>query len=106
MRQATLCLLIKENQNKKELLLAMKKRGFGKYKWNGVGGKLDLEKGDGNIADAAVRETKEEIGVKIKDLEKVAVLSFYNCKRGRKRKIYFSFSTECRNHVEHLQFSL
>lgn len=77
MRQATLCLLIKENQNNKELLLAMKKRGFGKYKWNGVGGKFDLEKGDKNIVDAAIRETEEEIGIKAKELEKVAVLSFY-----------------------------
>lgn len=91
MRQATLCLLIKDynpptassrqrrapNQNKKELLLAMKKRGFGVGRWNGVGGKIDLEKGDTNITEAAIRETEEEIGVRIKDLEKVAVLSFY-----------------------------
>ncbi len=75
MRQATLCLLIKPAN--KELLLAMKKRGFGMGKWNGVGGKIDLEKGDKNIVDAAIRETKEEIGVKVKDLEKVAVLNFH-----------------------------
>ncbi len=80
MWQATICLLIKENLpagGKKELLLAMKKRGFGVGKWNGVGGKLDSEKGDKDIVDTAIRETKEEIGVKIKDLEKVAVLNFY-----------------------------
>ena len=91
MRQTTLCLLVKDynspiassrrrrapNQNNKELLLAMKKRGFGVGKWNGVGGKIDSEKGDRNITDTAIRETEEEIGVKIKDLEKVAVLSFY-----------------------------
>ncbi len=77
MTQATLCLLIKENQGGKELLLAMKKRGFGKGKWNGVGGKEDSEKGDINISGAAMRETEEEIGVKIKKMEKVAVLSFY-----------------------------
>lgn len=77
MRQTTLCLLVRENQNNKELLLAMKKRGFGVGKWNGVGGKIDSEKGDRNITDTAIRETEEEIGVKIKDLEKVAVLSFY-----------------------------
>ena len=80
MRQATLCLLIKENQDKEELLLAMKKRGFGVGKWNGVGGKINPVKGDRNIEDTAIRETEEEIGVKIKDLEKVAILSFYNCK--------------------------
>lgn len=77
MRKATLCLLIRENQGDKEILLAMKKRGFGAGKWNGVGGKLDPQKGDRNVIDVAIRETEEEIGVKIKDLEKVAVLSFY-----------------------------
>ena len=74
MKQATLCLLIKENS--KEILLAMKKRGFGAGKWNGVGGKFDPEK-DKNVLEAAIREAKEEIGVLIKDLEKVAVLDFY-----------------------------
>ena len=77
MRQATLCLLIKEGELGREILLAMKKRGFGVGKWNGVGGKLDLQRGDRNIIDAAIRETEEEIGVKIKELEKVAVLNFY-----------------------------
>lgn len=77
MKQATLCLLVKENQKDKEVLLAMKKRGFGVGKWNGVGGKLDLGKGDKNIIDTAIRETKEEVGVIVGGLEKVAVLSFY-----------------------------
>jgi 8-oxo-dGTP pyrophosphatase MutT (NUDIX family) len=77
MRQATLCFLIKENQSDKELLLAMKKRGFGVGKWNGVGGKLEPEKGDKDIREAAIRETKEEIGVQIEELEKAAVLNFY-----------------------------
>lgn len=76
MKEATLCLLIKEKQNPKEILLAMKKRGFGIGKWNGVGGKIDPEKGDKNIVDTAIRETEEEIGVKIKDFEKVALLRF------------------------------
>ncbi len=80
MKQATICLLIKQNPpvgGKKELLLAVKKRGFGVGKWNGVGGKIDSEKGDKNIVEAAIRETEEEIGVKVKELEKVAVLNFY-----------------------------
>ncbi|MBZ9572357.1 8-oxo-dGTP diphosphatase [Patescibacteria group bacterium] len=77
MKKATLCLLVKENQGSKEILLAMKKKGFGAGKWNGVGGKLNPKKGDENIFDAAIRETKEEIGVKIKELEKVAILNFY-----------------------------
>jgi 8-oxo-dGTP pyrophosphatase MutT (NUDIX family) len=77
MKQTSLCLLVKENQVGKEILLAMKKRGFGIGKWNGVGGKLDIEKGDKNVIDTAIRETKEEIGVNIKNFRKVAVLNFY-----------------------------
>lgn len=73
MKQATLCFLMKDN----EILLAMKKKGFGVGKWNGVGGKLDTEKGDKDIIDTVMRETEEEIGVKIKNPEKIAVLSFY-----------------------------
>lgn len=75
-KQATLCFLIKKNNGKKELLLAMKKRGFGKNKWNGVGGKFDSEK-DNHIYDTAIRETKEEIGIIPEEIKKVATLSFY-----------------------------
>lgn len=76
MKEATICLLIKGDQKDQEILLAMKKRGFGMGKWNGVGGKIDFEKGDKSIIDAAIRETEEEIGVQVKELEKVAVLNF------------------------------
>jgi 8-oxo-dGTP pyrophosphatase MutT (NUDIX family) len=72
MRQATLCLLIKGDK----ILLAMKKRGFGVGRWNGAGGKFDAEKGDKSILDAAVRETKEEIGVEVKNPEKVGLFHF------------------------------
>ena len=53
----------------------MKKRGFGVGKWNGVGGKVDLNK-DKGVLDATIRETKEEIGVLPGELKKVAVLKF------------------------------
>lgn len=43
-----------------EVLLAMKKRGFGAGRWNGVGGKLDPGE---TIEQALVRECQEEIGV-------------------------------------------
>jgi 8-oxo-dGTP pyrophosphatase MutT (NUDIX family) len=70
LRKATLVLLV----NGREVLLAMKKRGFGVGRWNGVGGKLN----DGeDIESAAIREAEEEIGVKISDLTKVAVFDFY-----------------------------
>ena len=70
LRQATLLFLVKG----KKVLLAMKKRGFGKDRWNGVGGKLNPNE---KIEEAAVRETQEEIGVIPLDIEKRAVLNFY-----------------------------
>jgi hypothetical protein len=76
MRQASLCLLIRENEGSiSEILLAMKKRGFGQGRWNGVGGKPDKEKGE-TVLDSAIRETEEEIGVKIKNPEKAAIMDF------------------------------
>ncbi|MFH1456593.1 MAG: NUDIX domain-containing protein [Patescibacteria group bacterium] len=71
MRQTTLCLLLKEN----EILLAIKKRGFGEGRWNGAGGKFD-PKIDKDILDTAIRETKEEIGVEIKNPDKVGLFHF------------------------------
>ena len=67
-----MCLLVKEN----EILLAMKKRGFGAGKWNGVGGKIKKEE---TIKEAAVREMEEEIGVTAnpEHLEKVGNIKFY-----------------------------
>ena len=69
MKQATLCLLIKNNK----VLLAMKKRGFGVGRWNGTGGKV--KEGE-EIVGAAIRETKEEIGVDIINPEKVGLFHF------------------------------
>ncbi|HSW99698.1 MAG TPA: 8-oxo-dGTP diphosphatase [Patescibacteria group bacterium] len=57
-----------------ELLLAMKKRGFGMGKWNGVGGKL--ESGESPM-QAAIRECEEEIGVTPHNLQKTCELDFY-----------------------------
>lgn len=56
-----------------ELLLAMKKRGLGVGKWNGVGGKvMDAE----TIEEATMRECVEEIGVEPLEMELAAVLEF------------------------------
>ena len=71
MKQTTLCLLIKDDG----ILLAMKKRGFGAGRWNGTGGKFDPEK-DKNILDTAIRETKEEIGVEVNNLEQAGLFHF------------------------------
>jgi len=71
MKLTTLCFLVDEHR----ILLAMKKRGFGVGRWNGVGGKVS---GGETIVDAVIREAKEEIEVDIQptDLRKVAVQHF------------------------------
>lgn len=69
MKQFSLLLLRRDG----EILLAMKKRGFGSGRWNGVGGKL--EQGE-TPEEAAVRECQEEIGVTPSNLEHVAVHDF------------------------------
>jgi 8-oxo-dGTP pyrophosphatase MutT (NUDIX family) len=71
MKKTTLCFFLKGDK----VLLAMKKRGFGVGKWNGIGGKVK----DGEILrDAAVREIAEEIGVVVmqSDLIGSAILHF------------------------------
>ncbi len=70
LRKVTLCLLVKENK----ILLAMKKRGFGMGKWNGVGGKL--KEGE-SLEDAMLRETQEEISVVPKDYSKIGEIKFF-----------------------------
>jgi mutator protein MutT len=65
----TLLFLKKGNQ----VLLAMKKRGFGEGKWNGVGGKL--EPGE-TIEQALIRECQEEIDVTPTNYWPVAELDF------------------------------
>jgi 8-oxo-dGTP diphosphatase len=71
MKKTTLCFLLKDDN----VLLAMKKRGFGAGKWNGVGGKVAEEE---DPAAAAIREAKEEIGVTIaaEDMESAGTLDF------------------------------
>lgn len=69
MKDMTLLFLIKNNQ----ILLAMKKRGFGEGRWNGVGGKC--EPGE-TLEQAIIRETQEEIFVTPISPQKVAELTF------------------------------
>lgn len=57
-----------------EVLLGLKKRGFGKNYLLGIGGKV--ENGE-TIEDGAERELAEEINVKPLELLKVGVFSFY-----------------------------
>ncbi len=69
MKIVTLLFLRKEYQ----ILLAMKKRGVGVGKWNGVGGKVDSGE---TVEAAALRECEEEICVRPKHVTKVAELEF------------------------------
>lgn len=70
LRKATLCFLIKDDK----ILLAMKKRGFGKGRWNGAGGKPNLNE---SISSAAKREAQEEINITPLNMKLVAKLNFY-----------------------------
>lgn len=56
-----------------EILLAMKKRGFGTGHWNGAGGKIELGE---TVEQAMIRETQEEIEVTPTKYEKVAEHNF------------------------------
>jgi 8-oxo-dGTP pyrophosphatase MutT (NUDIX family) len=56
-----------------EILLAMKKRGFGAGRWNGFGGKV--EPGE-SIEAGLIREAQEEIRVTLTKIEKVAIHTF------------------------------
>lgn len=56
-----------------EVLLGMKKRGFGAGRWNGFGGKLE---GEETVEEAVVREVTEEVSLLPTEMEKVGVLEF------------------------------
>ncbi|MCK4647615.1 8-oxo-dGTP diphosphatase [Candidatus Pacearchaeota archaeon] len=56
------------------VLLGLKKEGFGKGKYNGFGG--GIEKGE-TLEEAAIRETYEEAGITIKNLERMGQIRFY-----------------------------
>lgn len=72
MMDTTLCFLVRGD----EVLLGLKKRGFGAGKWNGFGGK---RKGGETIEASIMREMLEECNIKVNsnDLEKMAELDFF-----------------------------
>jgi 8-oxo-dGTP diphosphatase/2-hydroxy-dATP diphosphatase len=74
MRNVSLLFLIKKTDEQiSDICLAMKKRGFGAGRWNGVGGKPD--EGE-TIEETTIREAREEIGITAKNIYKVAELDF------------------------------
>lgn len=80
--ETTLCLLKRHN----EILLAMKKRGFGEGKYNGIGGKIEK---DETPEDAMIRETQEEINVTPTKYEKVGLIEFDEYYKGNKQNLVF-----------------
>lgn len=71
MKQVTLLFLRRDGQ----ILLAMKKRGFGVGKWNGVGGKADPGE---TPEQAAIRECEEEVNVTPLNPKLVGELHFFD----------------------------
>jgi mutator protein MutT len=71
MKHVTLLFLRRD----KQILLAMKKRGFGADKWNGVGGKVEAGE---SYEQGAARECQEEIGVTPLELKNVGELHFFD----------------------------
>lgn len=65
----TLSILAENNQ----ILLAMKKRGFGVGRWNGFGGKVEAGE---TIEEAAQREIFEESGLEATEISARGVLDF------------------------------
>jgi len=62
MKNATLCFLIRRGGTD-SVLLGLKKRGFGRGKWNGFGGKIEAGE---DARAAAVREVAEESGLLVR----------------------------------------
>ncbi|HZJ40645.1 MAG TPA: 8-oxo-dGTP diphosphatase [Candidatus Saccharimonadales bacterium] len=69
MKQLTLVIICQANQ----VLLGMKKRGFGAGRWNGFGGKVELGE---TIVEAAARELLEEANIVANNLEDSGILNF------------------------------
>jgi 8-oxo-dGTP diphosphatase / 2-hydroxy-dATP diphosphatase len=56
-----------------QILLAMKKRGFGAGRYNGYGGKVEAGE---TIEEGAMREVQEEAGLTVTKVEKVGIHEF------------------------------
>ena len=60
MKKVLTLVYIRDEEN---ILLGLKKRGFGQGKWNGFGGKVQTGE---SILQGAIREVKEECGLDLK----------------------------------------
>lgn len=70
MQKLLTLVLVRQGDN---VLLGMKKKGFGSGRWNGFGGKVETGE---TIEQAAIREVQEECMVTVNALEKRGILEF------------------------------
>lgn len=85
--QATWCIPLRGDD---EILLAMKKRGFGVGLWNASGGKVQA--GETPVACAA-REIREEFTLEVTNLQPVAAINFYFAVTPKWNQQVFGFTT-------------
>ncbi|MGX1161573.1 8-oxo-dGTP diphosphatase [Arthrobacter sp. SLBN-100] len=73
--RVTLCFLLRELDGASQVLLGLKKTGFGRGKIVGIGGHVEAGEGD---AEAVIREVREEadIGIRHEDLRDAGVVRF------------------------------
>jgi len=70
-----------------QILLGMKKRGFGQGRWNGFGGKV--KQGE-SIEESAIREIKEETGIFVEEIERRGIIDFeFQEKPGEILEVHF-----------------
>lgn len=95
MRNSTLLFLIKKDGDTiTDICLAMKKRGFGKGRYNGAGGKVEAGE---TIEEGVRREVMEELGVKVTEILSCAELTFtfpHNGDWDQLVHVYFCISWE------------
>ncbi len=84
-------------QKDQELLLGLKKRGFGMGKWNGFGGKL--EPGE-TIIEAASREVYEECNLASKNLVEFGLINFSWLSKQQDLEVHVFKCTEFSGEVE------
>lgn len=72
--EATLCFPLRSRDDgTDEVLLIEKRRGLGAGWYNGPGGKREVSE---TPRECAIRETREEVGLEVLDLEKAGELTF------------------------------
>ena len=72
-KKKLMTIVLFHDEKNKRILLGLKKRGFGKGKWNGFGGKVEAGE---TINKDARRELFEEAGILAGKLEKVGLINF------------------------------